>query len=140
MNKDKGFTFIETLIVLAIILILSAGIGLSASKYIERAKRSAAFNEVAMYSNALYTYYLDCGIFPSETQGLNALWKKPQFHPVPENWQGPYISKEPQFDPWGREYIYSDKNEVGLPFSLMSLGEDGLENGNSLDDNIYSWK
>ncbi len=140
MKKDKGFTFIETLIVLAIILILSAGIGVSASTYIERSKKSSAISEIAILSNALYTYYLDCGAFPSKAQGLQALWAKPDFHPVPQNWQGPYVNKKPGFDPWGREYIYEDYNEAGLPFSIMSLGMDGLDNIGDENDNIYSWK
>ncbi len=140
MKNDKGFTFIETLIVLAIMLILSAGIGLSGSKYIERSRKSTAINEIAVYTNALYTYYLDCGIFPSETQGLKALWVKPDFYPIPSNWQGPYVNKLPGVDPWGREYIYSLQNEAGLPFSIMSTGSDGLAIEGAENDNIYSWK
>ncbi len=140
MKKDAGFTFIETLIVLAIILILSASIGLSGVKYIEKARHSAAVSEIAMYSNALYTYYLDCGVFPTKTQGLKALWVKPVFHPIPHNWQGPYINKEPGLDPWGREYIYSDDNDMGLPFSLMSTGRTMVDFEGGEDDNVYSWK
>ncbi len=140
MKKDKGFTFIETLIVLSIILILSAGIGLSGATYIERSKVISARNEIAIFSNALQTYYLDCGVFPSNTQGLRALWEKPGFHPVPNNWRGPYVNKEPTVDPWGKEYVYSTENQQGLPFIIMSLGADGLNSGGSEDDNIYSWK
>ncbi len=140
MKNDKGFTFIETLIVLAIMLILSASIGLSGSTYIERSRKMSAVNEIAMYSNALYTYYLDCGVFPTQEQGLNALWEKPYFYPIPQNWQGPYVQKKPKFDPWGREYVYKTTNEAGLPFSLMSTGSDGLDIEGENNDNIYSWK
>ncbi len=140
MKQDKGFTFIETLIVLAIILILSASIGISGTSYIERSKKGAATTEIAIFSNALYTYYLDCGVFPTKTQGLRALWTKPEFHPIPINWQGPYVNKEPGNDPWGRAYLYVDDNEAGLPFSVISTGPDGLDNSGGVDDNIYSWK
>ncbi len=140
MKKDLGFTFIETLIVLAIILILSAGIGISASTYIERSRKSAAISEIAILTNALYTYYLDCGTFPSQVQGLHALWEKPVFHPVPKNWQGPYVNRKPGTDPWGNDYVYSNTNEAGLPFSIMSLGSDGLDTSEVENDNIYSWK
>ncbi len=140
MKKDTGFTFIETLIVLAIIMILSAGIGVSGSAYIERSKKSTAIKEISIFSNALYTYYLDCGRFPSEHQGLQALWVKPTLYPIPSNWNGPYVNREPSTDPWGGEYAYSDDNEAGLPFSIMSAGADGLYTGGLEDDNIYSWK
>ena len=140
MKMDKGFTFVETLIVLAIILILSASIGISGSKYIDQSRESSAITEIAMYTNALNSYYFDCGIFPSEMQGLGALWAKPEYHPVPENWHGPYVNKEPSTDPWGREYIYKDVNESGLPFSIICTGPDGQEFGGTTDDNIYSWK
>ena len=140
MKMDEGFTFVETIIVLAIILILSATIGVSGSKYIDQSRKSAATTEIAMYTNALNSYYYDCGVFPAEYQGLVALWEKPDVHPVPENWQGPYVNKEPSTDPWGRAYIYKDINEAGLPFSIICSGADGVEFGGELDDNIYSWK
>ncbi len=140
MKNDKGFTFAETIIVLAIVLILSASIGMSATKYVHQARESAAVNDISIYSNALHMYYMDCGVFPSEYQGLAALWSKPEIHPVPNNWQGPYISKKPRADPWGNDYIYMTENESGLPFSIMSLGADSVELGGETDDNIYSWK
>lgn len=139
MKNDRGFTFIETLLVLAITLILSTSIGLSGIKYIERAKNVTAKNQIAIYSNALHSYYLDCGIFPTENQGINALWRKPDLHPVPQNWNGPYLAREPSLDPWGIEYNYTLSNEAGLPFSIISFGKDGQLIG-EIDDNIYSWK
>ena len=37
-KREEGWTFIETLIVIAIVLILTASVGFSAVKYIDKAK------------------------------------------------------------------------------------------------------
>lgn len=140
MKKDKAFTFVETLIVLAIVLIMGAGVGISGATYIERARKIAADNQIAVFSNALHTYYLDCGVFPSEHQGLLALWEKPEFHPVPQNWQGPYVDRQPGLDPWETDYVYMDENEAGLSFSVLSFGADRQEGGEGKNADIYSWK
>lgn len=54
---------------------------------------------------ALDLYNLDNGIFPTSSQGLEALKSKPTSLPIPTNWNGPYLHKKP-LDPWGREYQY----------------------------------
>lgn len=45
-KKDKGFTLPETLVVIAIILILSATVGFSAFKFVGRAKVTACKNQI----------------------------------------------------------------------------------------------
>jgi prepilin-type N-terminal cleavage/methylation domain-containing protein len=41
-KEDAGFTFIETIVVISIILILSAAVGFSAVRYIENARHVLA--------------------------------------------------------------------------------------------------
>lgn len=139
-NKDDGFTFAETIVVLIIILILSAGVALSAMKYVDKAKITSAKSQIEVYKYALQSYYLDCGMYPSKEQGLNALFEKPILYPIPENWDGPYVDKEIQKDPWGHEYEYSDITTNGLPFSIISYGADGQPGGEGNDEDICSWK
>lgn len=139
-HKDDGFTFAETIVVLIIILILSAGVALSAMKYVDKAKITSAKSQIEVYKYALQSYYLDCGMYPSQDQGLNALFEKPILYPIPENWDGPYVDKEIQKDPWGNEYVYSDTTTNGLPFSITSYGADGQPGGEGNDEDICSWK
>ena len=40
-KKDDGFSFAETIAVLAIMLILTAGVGFSAAGYVQKARSSA---------------------------------------------------------------------------------------------------
>lgn len=138
--NDEGFTFIETIIVIAIILILSAGVGFSAVKYVETAKTASAKNQMSAYKLALESYYLECGTYPSASQGLEALWEKPTISPVPQLWSGPYVDQEISADPWGREFIYEVPGRKGLPFTILCRGADGAEGGEGSDADILSWK
>ncbi len=144
----EGFTYVETLAVIAIGAVLTAGSVLSASKLIASARRTAARTQIEQYSSALQTYFLDCRRFPTTEQGLAALWEKPVLYPVPENWNGPYLEREPCNDPWGTDFKYLSAessimpSEVpeNLPFVLISYGADGKEGGKGDADDICSWK
>ena len=139
-KKDDGFTFAETIVVLVIILLLTAGVALTAVKFVDKAKVTSAKSQIETYKFALQSYYLDCGIYPSREQGLEALFEKPVLYPVPEHWNGPYIDKVVQKDPWGNDYVYSDITTNGLPFSIVSYGADGQPGGEGMNEDLFSWK
>ncbi len=136
LKADDGFTFIETIITITIILILSAAVGFSAIKYVERARVAACRNQIETFRLALQSYFLDCGLYPTEAQSLEALWEKPILSPAPESWSGPYVDRQIPKDPWGNAYVYKNPGEKNLPFSIMSHGSSaGGEPGNE----IHSW-
>jgi general secretion pathway protein G len=89
---------------------------------------------------ALNSYFLDCGVYPTTEQGLQALWEKPILEPVPKGWEGPYIDKAVPNDPWNNEFEYLNPGPHGLPFGVRSFGADGAEGGESRDNDISSWK
>ena len=147
-KKCEGFTYIETVAVIAIGAVLTAGSVFSATKLIASARRTAARNQIEQFSCALQTYFLDSGRFPTTEQGLSALWEKPVLYPIPEDWSGPYLDREPGHDPWGTDFKYLSSesspmpSEVpeSLPFVLISYGSDGKEGGKGDADDICSWK
>jgi general secretion pathway protein G len=139
-QRDPGFTFIETIIVIGIIMILSAGVGFSAIKYIEMAKLASCRNQIETFRLSLQSYYLDCGIYPSAAQGLKALWEKPVIAPIPPLWSGPYLDRQIPRDPWGYDYHYKNPGDKNLPFTIISYGADGKEGGDKQDADIYSWE
>jgi general secretion pathway protein G len=139
IKTDKGFTFIETIVSISIILILSAVVGFSAFRYVERARVAACRNQMDVFRLSLQSYYLDCGQYPSEAQGLSALWEKPVLSPVPPNWDGPYIDRKIPNDPWNNNYIYKNPGENNLPFSIMTYGADGKAGGEGANADIHSW-
>ncbi len=139
-RKDRGFTFMETIVVVTIILILSAGVGFSVLKYIDYAKTAACRNQIETFRLAVQSYYLDCGMYPTQAQSLSALWEKPILAPVPPFWNGPYIERELPLDPWGYEYHYKNPGDKGLPFTIFSYGADGMEGGEGQNEDIISWQ
>ena len=139
-QQDDGFSFAETIAAITIMLILSAGVGVAAYKIVEQAKRASAQSQIEIYKSGLHSYYLDCGDYPNEAQGLSSLFQKPVISPVSERWDGPYIDREEQADPWGNAYVYKTINDYGLPFIIMSFGADGMEGGDGKNEDILSWK
>ncbi len=139
LSCEEGWTFIETLVVLAVILILTATVGVSSLAVLERAKAAAAAGQIELFCTALNSYYIDCGRYPSAAQGLPALWKRPVLEPVPRGWAGPYVTKALGRDPWGNSYRYYCPGPGGLPFGIKSLGKDGIEGSGPGSDDIASW-
>ena len=139
-NSQCGWTFIETLIVIAIGIILTGSIGFIGFRYIDKAKSVNAVTTIENLTLALNTYFMDCKRFPTNEQGLDALWQKPILSPMPDKWSGPYVAKPIPTDPWGTPYVYSNPGPNGLPFAISSLGADGIKGGEKNEKDITSWE
>ena len=142
MKKEKkkllldGWTFVETMVVMAIVLVLTASVGFSSIKQLDKAKVVTAKTQIELFSVALETFYMDTGEYPSEDDGLYVLWEC-NFSTY-ENWNGPYISRPLPKDPWGNDYVYNVPGDNGLAWKIMSLGKDGKEGGSGYDSDISS--
>lgn len=139
-DPEGGWTFIETLIVIGIILILTSSVGVMAIRYLDKARTVSARSQIETYSLALDAYYLDCGKYPTTEQGLAALWEKPSLEPLPRNWNGPYVNKPINKDPWGNAYEYTVPGPGGLPFGIRSFGGDGTQGGEGKNGDVASWE
>lgn len=146
-NKFGGFSFIETLAVLAVTAILASQAGAAVFNMVQKARVSATRTQIESFKAALQSYYIDCGTFPTSEQGLSALWEKPELYPVPESWNGPYIDKKIPKDAWGTDYIYKTNGDVfpfgapeSAPYILMSYGSDCMEGGEKNGIDIVSWE
>jgi len=137
--SDEGWTFMETIIVIAIVLILTSVVGFTGIQYLDRARAATARSQIDSFSLALESYYIDCGRYPTEEQGLQALWQKPVIEPVSPNWSGPYVYRRIPSDPWGNPYDYRIPGPDGLPYGIRSFGADGREGGEGKNADITSW-
>lgn len=137
---EEGWTFVETLIVIAIIFILTGTVGFIAFRYLENAREVAARSQIETFTLALEGYLFDTGGYPTQDQGLDALWQKPALEPVPENWRGPYLRKAVPKDPWGHPYELRVPGPSSLPFGIRSYGSDGTEGGEGSAKDITSWE
>jgi len=137
VNRRKGFTFIEIMVVVIILGILAAIVLPKFTGRTEQARIKAAESQIQVFSTALDAYELDNGRYPTTEQGLEALVKKPTIPPIPTNWQGPYLQKKIPKDPWGHPYIYKCPGTHNpKSYDLYSYGPDGKEGGG---DDITNW-
>ena len=136
-RRQRGFTLIELMVVLAIIGVLAALIVPNVLGRADDARITAARTDVGNLMQALKLYKLDNQRFPSTEQGLNALILKPTTEPVPGNWK-PYLDKLPS-DPWGRPYQYLNPGIKG-EVDVLSFGADGQAGGEGNNADLGSWQ
>lgn len=132
----KGFTLIELLLVIIIIGVLATVILPRFVGRSEQAKQVAAELAIDNFGLALDMFELDNGRYPTEEEGLEALWTKPEAIPELENWSR-YVKKPKFDDPWRSPYVYrypGESNPQG--YDLFSWGPDGEEGGG---DDITNW-
>jgi general secretion pathway protein G len=134
MRKNKAFTLIELMLVVIIISALAAMVLPRLAGRSEQARVAAAKADInANIATALKLYELDNGQFPSTSEGLKALLAKPA---AANNWNGPYIEKEP-IDPWGNPYQYSSPGQNRpQDYDLFSLGKDAQPS----EDDVNNWE
>ncbi|MFC1884869.1 type II secretion system major pseudopilin GspG [Thermodesulfobacteriota bacterium] len=140
-HKEKGFTLLEILIVVAILGILAGFVAVRVMDRPGEARTTKAMVEIETLEKALKLYKMDNGFYPSTDQGLSALISKPTTGRMPVKWrEGGYLEKGmlPK-DPWGREYLYMSPG-VHLPdFDLWSYGLDGEEGGEKENADVTNW-
>lgn len=130
-----GFTLLELLVVMVIIGLLAAYVGPKYFSQVGKSEIKMAQAQIDALEKALHQYRLDMGSYPSTEQGLAALMTPPGNEP---RWQGPYLSKAPPPDPWGRPYVYKYPGEH-TEFDLFSLGRDGQPGGEGEAADITNW-
>ncbi len=137
-GSAAGFTFIEIMVVVAILAILAALVVPRIVGRTDEAKRTSAKVQIRNLEGALNLYKLDNGIYPSTEQGLKALVEKPTVGTMPKNWKlGGYLPKVPD-DPWGNPYKYVSPSPKG-DFEIVSLGADGEPGGDGKNADLMNW-
>jgi len=120
-RRVRGFTLMEILLVLAILVVLGSMVGVGYVKIQQNAMKKAAQTQVTMLEDAVKTYTLDVGSLPPDLTGL--LQQPPD---VQNNkWAGPYLEKQqlPQ-DPWNQAYQYEVLDPANAKFRIWSNGPD----------------
>ena len=129
-NDRCGFTLVELLAVVLIISLLAAFV-------VPRVFKRMAKSKMSFVEGSLGQFYMDCGRFPDETEGLQALLEAPA--DLEEKWAGAYIKRSQLIDPWDNPYIYVAEGLVNMgSYDLISYGADGVEGGEGDDADIYN--
>src|SRR5262245_6034214 len=124
-NGRRGFTLMEVLLVLAILVVLGSMVTVGYLQIQKGANRDAAKGQIGMLENAIDLYALHIGSCPTTQQGLEALRVAPSDLRNPAKWAGPYLKSAVPTDPWGQPYQYE---QIALDqFRIWSNGPDGQQ-------------
>ena len=127
-NKRNAFTLIELMIVIVILGLLAAMVMPSLTGKGEEAKRSLVCVQMkSVYNGSLDMFKVNNSVYPSTSEGLEALAHNPDPELYSNYSQSGYFkdSKLPK-DSWGNNFIYV--NDAGT-VELISLGADKKEGG-----------
>ena len=127
-HKKSGFTLVELLVVLVILMVIGTIAVQNFSGEEDKAEVKATKASFTQIETALERYKLDVGSYPSEDEGMIALMQAPEGDEG--NWAGKYLSKQKSIlDAWGNDYLYSMPGPEGESYEIVSLGADGEEGG-----------
>ena len=136
-SRRRGFTLIEVLLVLVILVVLASTAVIAIGPIQRSAYMRAAKTQIGAFDTPLETYRLDMGDYPVTAQGLAALRTAPG-DAGGGRWMGPYLGKEVPMDPWGRPYQYEYPGRVDpTKPDIWSMGPDGVSGS---EDDIASWQ
>ncbi len=125
-DRRAGFTLVEMLVVLVIIGLIMGLVGPRVLGYLSDAKEKTARIQIENFKSALDLFYLDTGRYPTTSEGLTALVRKPG---AVDGWNGPYLRETTvPADPWGHAYLYRSPADPA-PFEITSLGPKGKGGG-----------
>ena len=136
-GTPRGFTLIELMVVILIIGLLLMYVGPRVFNSADSSRITTTRMQLATLMNALKSYRLDNGQYPTAEQGLRALIEKPQTEPIPKNWKKHGYLAKPKLpkDAWGNDFQYLNPGTRG-EIDLYSYGPDK----ESEDDDIGSWQ
>jgi len=119
-NDRLGFTLMEVLVVVAILVVLAGVSTVAVFSYLEGAKQDRAKSDLQTLTDACKAYKLRNDGWPTSLQDLLA-----GNRPLLE-------TQESILDPWGNEYRYNldGPNNGGRRPDISCVDEDGVEIGN----------
>ena len=132
-----GFTLIEVMLVLVILMVLASLAGVAVNQSRTNAFIRAASSQIGLFKAPLELYRMDVGDLPATQQGLDSLRNAPSDLSNPDKWKGPYLNEPIPKDPWDNEYQYEypGSHEEDAP-DIWSWGPDGID---GTDDDIGNW-
>src|SRR5438876_470374 len=90
-RRARGFTLMEILLVLAILVVLGSMVSLGYVKIQQEANKKATRAQLTLLEDAVKTYILDVGTPPTDLSGLVTA---PPDLANPLKWTGPYLDKQ----------------------------------------------
>ena len=76
-GREDGFTLVEILVVITIIGLIMGLVGPRVLNYLSESKVKAATIQIQSFASSLDLFYLDLGRYPTTSEGLAALVRRP---------------------------------------------------------------
>lgn len=121
-RRRHGFTLMEVLLVLAILVILGSLVGFAFTRVQRDSYSKSAQVQINTFKTAMQIYFRDHGAYP---QNLEDLRNAPGG--ANDQWKGPYLDEDVPLDPWSRPYQYRlvDDGYGEQTYEIYSMGPDG---------------
>lgn len=139
VRRDAGFTLIEILVVVAIVALLSTIVVSNVVGHVRQGRIEAARANILGWENAVTSFYLDNGFYPSTEQGLEAVISPSPVGRQPRRFpKGGYLTRPVYSDPWGHPFRYLCPGVHG-EFDIFTQGADGAPGGSGEDRDLGTW-
>jgi general secretion pathway protein G len=124
-KRNTGFTLVEILIALTILVLLAGGGIVAYQKVLVNANNKAARLAVEDGRGSIELYITAMGVAPDSDEGWDALMTAPEEDTKKKNWYR--IIEEKPVDPWGNELKYEkiEDSDSFKTFKVWSVGPDG---------------
>lgn len=128
----RGLTLLEILIVIAILLAIGSIVAVNVLSAQGRADIDITKAQMQSIEKAMQAFKVDLKRWPTQEEGLTALWSKDAIQDEAERsrWRYAYLEKPITADQWGTPYIYRFPGELNgeANYDLISSGPDRQEN------------
>ncbi len=136
--RKSGFSFMELMVVIVIMSILSTTVIVTLVRWPGRARIAKAKTVIGQLELALADYFADQQRYPTEEQGLQVLVEAPSTPPIAKDYpeagylKGLTVPK----DSWGFDYVYIAPGPSGKPYEIKTYGRDNEPGGEGEDADI----
>ncbi len=132
-HNRHGFTLMEVLLVMAILVIMAGLVTYSYLTIQQNAQADHANNQINVFESAIERYQLDLGAPPNTLEELRVA---PQGLSNPKKWRGPYLGSDVPVDPWGQAYQYEPTGVDSLGNPKPTISSAGADRAPGTEDDI----